>query len=271
METEQSIEQPHEQQSFQPNYILSFKAIHNFIIAMNEEFGVKNKPLRLYSRLIEQTKFSHENAIKKHVGIFTDFCISNRDVIQNKFVYKSNTNRFTNPKLVYSERVFIDLNDIFKLADKEQQSVMWQHLLTISALVDNVGKAKQILKETLDSTIGSNEGGTEVNYLNDIIEKVEKNIDINNLSSDNPMEAIGHIMSSGIFTDIISSMNSQVDSGKLDMSKMFSVVQNMVGKITENNPEMQQMMGGLMNGLQNLPIPSVDNKEEKKLPTIEEN
>ena len=71
------------------------------------------------------------------------------------------------------------------------------------------------------------------------------------------MEAIGQIMSSGIFTDLISSMNDQVSTGQLDMSKMFSVVQNMVGTISNNNPEVGQLMSGLMSNLNTI-------KEEDK-------
>lgn len=224
--------------------ILAFKAIHSFITALNDEFGEKNKPLRLYSRLISQTTFSHTNAIKKHVHIFTDFCIKNRDTIyerSEKYIHNENF------RIKYSDRVSIDLVDLFNLADKDQKQVMWQHILTISALVDSTGKAKQILKQ-LSSAEKS--VSNESDFLTNIIDKVEKNVDVN---SENPMEAIGQIMSSGIFTDLISSMNDQVSTGKLDMSKMFSVVQNMVGTISNNNPEVGQLMSGLMNNLSTIP------------------
>ena len=219
--------------------ILAFKAIHSFITALNEEFGDRNKPLRLYSRLISQTTFSHTNAIKKHVHIFTNFCINNRDLI-----YEC-SDKYKNPedfKIKYSDRVSLNLVELFNLADKEQKKIMWQHILTISALVDSTGKAKQILKQLSTEKNVSNES----DFLTNIIDKVEQNVNVN---SENPMEAIGQIMSSGVFTDLISSMNDQVSSGKLDMSKMFSVVQNMVGTISNNNPEVGQLMSGLMGNL----------------------
>ena len=220
------------------NFVLSFKAIHTFILSLNEEFGTKNKALRLYARLIEQTKFSHELPIKKHVKAFADFCIANRDII-----YSKNEN-FKISKITYSERVFLNMKDLFKLADKDQKNVMWQHILTISALVDSAGRAKQILKE-------GNDNSKETNFLTDIIEKVEKNIDLENMS--NPFEAIGQIMSSGVFTDLISSMNQQVSTGQLDMTKMLSAVQGLVGNITKDQPEMGQMIDGLMKNMPNLP------------------
>ena len=69
----------------------------------------------------------------------------------------------------------------------------------------------------------------------------------------NPFEAIGQIMSSGVFTDLISSMNQQVSTGQLDMTKMLSAVQGLVGNITKDQPEMGQMIDGLMKSMPNLP------------------
>lgn len=223
-----------------PDYVLPFKAIHTFVMSLNEEFGSKNKPLRLYARLIEQTTFSHEVPIRKHVQAFTNFCISNRDAILAK-----NWEGLVQNKVIYSDRVFIHLKDLFKMADSDQRSVMWQHVLTISALVDGSGRAKQILKKS-----AGKESGKEVNFLTDMIEKVEKNINLENAS--NPLEAITQIMSSGVLTDLIGSMNQNINSGQLDMSKMFGAIQNMVGTLTKDQPEMGQMISGLMQNLGNL-------------------
>jgi hypothetical protein len=223
-----------------PDYVLPFKAIHTFVMSLNEEFGSKNKSLRLYARLIEQTTFSHEVPIRKHVQAFTNFCISNREAILAK-----NWEGFVQHKVIYSERVFIHLKDLFKMADADQRSVMWQHVLTISALVDGSGRAKQILKKSAGKGAGK-----EVNFLTDMIDKVEKNINLENAS--NPLEAITQIMSSGVLTDLIGSMNQNINSGQLDMGKMFGAIQNMVGTITKDQPEMGQMISGLMQNLGNL-------------------
>ena len=229
------------------NYILPFKAIHTFIMSMNEEFGNKNKPLRLYARLIEQTTFSHELPIKKHVQAFTNFCVLNRDAI-----YTKNIDKLHQSKISYSERVYLDIKDVFKLADRDQKVVMWQHILTISALVDTTGRAKQILKD-------SNDNSKETNFLTDIIEKVEKNVDVENMS--NPFDAIGQIMSSGVFTELIGNMNDQVNSGQLDINKMLSAVQGMVSNITKEQPEMSQMIDGIMKNMGNLDLEKMSGKK----------
>jgi hypothetical protein len=239
----------------QDNSTLVFKAIHSFVMALNQEFGEKNKPLVLYARLIEQTTFSHNVAIQKHIQAFSKFCVQNREAIYDK---KAECLSF--PKIKYSDRVFIDMKDIFKLATKEEKGIIWQHILTISALVDGTGKAKKILKETLENKPASD--SNETNFLTDIIEKVEKNIDLESLNQADPMQAIGQIMSSGIFTDLISSMNDQVSSGKLDMTKMLGVVQNMVGTLSKDDPSIGQMVSGLLENMPTMP-PNSDQTSEK--------
>jgi hypothetical protein len=63
------------------------------------------------------------------------------------------------------------------------------------------------------------------------------------------MEAIGQIMSSGIFSELLGSMNNQMSSGQLDITKMLGVVQNMVGTISQEQPAMGQMISSLMQGM----------------------
>lgn len=215
--------------------LLPFKAIHTFILSLQEEFGESNKPLRLYARLIEQTKFSHELPIRKHVHAFSTFCLTNREAI-----YEKAHDRFVDPVVRYSERVFIDLKELFQIADADQRAVMWQHILTISALVDSAGRAKQILKQSMSQ----NSGAPEANFLTDIIDKVEKNVKVD--GSSNPFEAIGQIMNSGIFTELIGSMNDKVNTGQLDLGKMMGVVQSMIGTMTKDNPQMGQMFDTLL-------------------------
>ena len=223
--------------------LLPFKAIHTFVMSLNEEFGARQKSLRLYARLIEHTTFSpaHELPIRKHVQAFTSFCTRNRDAI-----YEKEANRLDFPRIEYSERVYIDLKELFRIADADQRQVMWQHVLTISALVDGTGRAKQILKENQEAP-KSNEG----DFLSSILDKVEKTVKLDNTS--NPMEAITQIMSSGLFSELMGSMNSQVNAGQLDLGKMMGMVQGMMSTITKDNPQMSQMLETMM---KSLPIPS---------------
>lgn len=190
--------------------LLTFKAISTFISELAENFSEKNHSLKLYSRLLNKTTISHENAIKKNIEAFRIFCQKNREAITNK-----NTKLFVDSKVEYSPKVYVDFNDIFKASDNETAGVIWKHLLTISALVDPASKAKEILKNTKDSK--------EANFLSDILNKVEENVK----PGSNPLEAVSSIMSSGIFNDLLSGLNGGIQNGELDLSKLMGTVQQM--------------------------------------------
>ena len=209
--------------------LITFKAITTFISQLNEIFGSdkQNFSLKLYNRLISKTTISHDKAIQKHIDIFKDFCTTNRDGLLNKDIKKIITH-----KIIYSDKVYIDFSNIFKRADKETTSVIWKHLLTISALVDPAGNAKEILKNSPDNI--------EADFLTDIINKVETHVS----PGANPMEAINSIMSSGVFTELISGMNSGIQDGKLDLGKLMGTVQKMCVSIGVDNKESSTAMSG---------------------------
>ena len=223
--------------------LVCFKAISNFTLELVELFSKQQRSLKLYGRLINKTTIVHDKSIKKHIDAFRSFCITNRDAIMNKSVDKLNMN-----KISYSQRVFIDMVEIFKLSDKETSKVIWEHLLCISAIVDPSGKAREVLKENLAS---GKAGNGETNFLTDIIDKVEQHVD----PDANPMEAVSSIMKSGIFTDLIGGMNKGLSDGSLDLGKLMGAVQGMVGQLGEKtggDPQadgalnmITSMMGGL--------------------------
>lgn len=229
------------------NYeIIAFKAISDFTKELCENFVSKDKnhSLKLYEHLLNKTTLSHDKAIKKHIESFREFCVANRDAISNK-----NYSLLVNNKVIYSSRVYIDFSSIFKEADRETSNIIWKHLLTISALVDPAGKAKEILKNNADSK--------EANFLSDIINKVESNVNPNS----NPLEAISSIMSSGVFNDLITGMNSGIQNGDLDLGKLMGTVQTMCSSLStdinsanpsgsiNNNENPMNMLNSLMSNM----------------------
>jgi hypothetical protein len=201
--------------------LVCFKAISNFTKELGELFSSKQRSLKLYCRLIDKTTVSHDKAINKHIESFRRFCVSNRESIVERV-----SSKLTSGKISYSNSVFIDMVEIFKLSDKETTRIIWEHLLCISALVDPAGKAREVLKKNLKDGKTS---GKETNFLSDIIDKVEAHVD----PGANPMEAVSSIMKSGIFTDLISGMNTGLSDGSLDLGKLMGAVQGMVGQLGE--------------------------------------
>lgn len=222
--------------------LLIFKTISTFVNELSDIFSSQNHPLKLYQRLINKTTVNHEKAIEKHILAFRKFCINNRDLILSKNISKLSS---VESKIEYSDKVFIDFESIFKSADKDTTMVIFDHLLTISALVDPTSKAKEILK--------NDEKSKEADFLSTMIEKVEENVDIN---SSNPMEVVNSIMSSGVFNDLLSNMNNSLQDGSLDLGKLVGTVEKLcsnmapkgvdgVGGGGANNINLMQMLGSL--------------------------
>jgi len=255
------------------NSLITFRAISNFVICLAEVFGKQKKyrPLQLYAFLINKTTLIHEEAILKHISAFKNFCIENREAIINKshtdFVsYLSENSERHGGIIKYSDRVWIDIGSILKSCDKsgdkETKNIIWKHILTISALVDPAGKAKDILKQNSKSGGG---GSSESEFLSDVINKVEKNIDPNA----NPMDAISNIMQSGIFTDLVSGMGNGLQDGTLDLSKLMSTVQNMVSGLSSqlenlNDNNTSSELSSITNMMSNLTSSMKDSIDSTK-------
>jgi hypothetical protein len=239
--------------------LITFNSISKFVRELCGLYGKKHRSLALYSRLITKTTIAHEKPILKHVQAFKKFCVNNRDCIISK-----NEKNMKETMITYSPNVFIDMNEIFRLINEETSSdqkqiknSVWKHFLTISALVDPAGKAKEILRETAKKQTGES-SGNEVEFISNIIDKVEKNVDPNA----NPMEAIGSIMQSGVVTDLIQNMNQGLTDGNLDLGKLMGAVTGMVSSLGSQDggggegeggddamKMLNNMMGSFMGGM----------------------
>lgn len=222
------------------NNVLIFKAISGFIKDLSDLYGKDQHSLNLYRRLIEKTSIIHEQAISKNIEIFRKFCMSNRPSFET-----SDYTKLVDPVIKYSDKVYIDMSPLFAAADSDTHQAIWRHLLTISAFVDPSSNAKQLLKEMASK---SDTGGKEENFLSSIIEKVEQSINPDEAAA-NPMAAISNIMTSGVFTNLITDMQSQIESGDLDINKMLGTVQSMLGGLQgeakTNGLDLSALMGGL--------------------------
>jgi len=244
-----------EPQSDQKHKIVLFKAISDFVTTLNECYGTKQKSLQLYARLISKTNIVDEGPIARHITAFSTFCTKNKEAIAKKSVENLVENLIS-----YNEKVFINMRLIFSLAAKEKKSettIIWKHILGIYALIDPTSKAKSVLKDTIER-----EGttGKEEEFLSDIFDKVGNNIE----PEGNPMAAVGSLMSSGVFTDIVSSMSTGLESGELDLGKLMGTMQGMVSQIgdmaekesgEEQPHEMKEMltqMTSMMGNLSNM-------------------
>jgi len=195
--------------------LIIFKAISNCVKDLGESFAKNQRSLLLYKHLIEKTTIIHEEPIKKHIAAWKKYCLDNSHAILH-----TNENNLQG-KIEYSKKVVLDLNQIFEIASNTDKKVIWQHLLNIHAFMDPTSKAKELLKKQMEN------GGKEDEFLHNIIDKVEKEVD----PTADPMAAVSSIMNSGIFTDLVQGMNSGINNGTMDMGKLLGSVNKMVASL----------------------------------------
>jgi hypothetical protein len=110
------------------NNLAIFEKITIFIDALHEVFKESEsvKSINLYHHLLNKTTISHKKAIKKHVSEFRKFCKENQEAISNK-----NVDLLTRTKIEYSEKVHIDIKEIFSIADTDTTDIIWVHLINM--------------------------------------------------------------------------------------------------------------------------------------------
>ena len=249
--------------------VLIFKAISGFISDLNTVFGAKHKSIALYNRLLEKTGLVNVGPIHKHIDCFRKFFMTNKKAMEEK-----KAELFTDSKISYSDRVYVDVATVIRQSTPENVSIIWKHLLTIWGLVDPTSQARRILQDSIQNSNGQDK---ESQFLSDIIEKVERTVgDQSSVDTSNPMAAVSSLMSSGVFTDLISGMQSGLSDGSLDIGKLMGSVQSMMGKMgggaggggAGGMPDlsaMMSMMGPMMAGMGGMGgMSGMKNIEEKK-------
>lgn len=226
--------------------LTAFKAISNFINDISENFGKNQRNLALYNRLIEKTSIVHTKIIQKHINVFFKYMVINNDAFKKKdfTLLKGN--------IQYSDKVFVNIKSIFTKATKQERNIIWQHLYTIGAILNPKSEARQLLQQTIKD---QKECKNEKNFLNNVINQVEQNITPNA----NPLQAMGNIMGSGLFQNLIGSMNNGINKGELDINSLMSTVTTMVGSLNKmtDNKEMGPLkplvknMNSMVNTLSN--------------------
>ena len=201
--------------------VVLFKCIVDFIHCLREMFGKQQHSLELYDLLMEKTGIVHQDPIKKHLQIFRNFVSENESAI-----LESKEDSIVVWKIEYSDKVFIDLKAIFSMSTKEDKGAIWQHLLTLLAVLVPTSNAKNILREKQQKKTENKEG----DFLSNLIHKVEQQVDPN-MASD-PAQMMSGILSSGLFTELMEDMNKGMKDGDIDLNKMMGSLQGMIGNMS---------------------------------------
>lgn len=200
--------------------LCSFKAISNFVLALGGEFGSRQHSLALYARLVEHTTLSHENAILKHIEQFRNFVTANQVAIET-----SDEKAIVQDTITYSEKTFINMKHVFVMADADTKKVIWSHLLTILGIMFPSSQAKEILRK-----MKTHKKTAETELVGDMISKIVPHL---NADETNPMQAVLGLMQSGVFSELVGTMQKGMDSGSVNVQSLLGTVGAM---FAQNDP-----------------------------------
>lgn len=221
-----------------------YKCIKTYVKNLDECYGEDLVNIRLYNNLLKKTTSSHTEAIDKHIKLFSDFCDVNE-----KIILSNEYNNLVNSKIKFTENVYLDMNEILEMCDdNSEKKNMWKHLQLMCSVNNPSINAKEVLfqKET-----------SETNFLKNMMDKVESSVE--NMDSSNPMEAITGMMSSGVFSELVGSMTSGLQSGDLNIGNLLGTVNEMVGSMNIDE-------GGVSNKQEPSEVPKKKrNQKNKKL------
>lgn len=231
------------------NDLKVFNAIFNFVSVLNDSFGTQLKKVSLYHHLLSKTSITHKSAITKHFNAFKKFFEHTPDLLGS-----------ITGKISYSERVELEIPDILERCDEENKQIIIQHLLLIKTLIlgtpfphelqvikDNSEDAPnvqscdlaplgalgpQALSQRVRSpnvSLRSPNVSNEEKFVSGLMEKIQNNIKPE--ETKDPMMAINNIMTSGLFQDIIKTMDNSVSNGDIDINKLMMTVTTMMGSL----------------------------------------
>lgn len=204
-----------------------FSAIKSFVIEIKNNYGSEYKPLALYGRLIEKTEVANEVPVQKHISTFRKFVINNREAILNK-----DESLFKVQKVKYNDNVYFNIAHVFKMADNDSRTGLWEHLLVLSALLDKNSDAKNqlILSRQSQSKPQPNVLMPMMNMLSTMLMGDMMGGASGSSVGENPMNSLTSLLANG---------SSQGGGDMPDLGKILSTLMNsdMLTKLTSTFSE----------------------------------
>jgi hypothetical protein len=214
-----------------------FNTLKTFVREMSDFFQ-DDMSVKLYNHLLCKTTIKNRAPVSRHLKLFEEFCINNRDQIV------SSDPNLAQKKIEYSSRVYIDFSTIFSgvSSSTDTQSVLFDHLLVLSMVFDPEGSAIDVLKNKQeDGVTGELHSLFNKNpFLADMMEKVESQVK----PGTNPMEAMSSMMSSGLLEELVTGMQENIEKGDLNMEELMESVQKMTSALP---PEQMKALAPMMN------------------------
>jgi hypothetical protein len=213
-----------------------FQAISDFISDIAGIYGESLLELDAYNKLLSATTLKNKSAIENHIKIFTSYCKDNE-----KTIITQNENDIKN--IIYSDALFIDMKTIFKMAEKDNKTVIWNHLLTLLYMTNPSVELKAMLKK--QQAVKKDMNDNESQFLENMIDKLQNNVSEEQMN--NPMSAMMGLLSSGVLTDLMGQAQSQSQSGNLNIKKLLGSVTKMVESLSDGDDDINDLNEKLKN------------------------
>lgn len=210
---------------YTPNELSAFQLFTDFLTNLSDYLTsnaiTTPKPLTLYYRLISSVKFNQEGIFNRHIQTLRTFCVANREA----FV----TCSFSASRLQFSERIYIDFDNVLKVLDNDTQETVWEYLYNLSRLLDSESRVTReaianreavvtnpVVDDHFNQLVGS-----DGNPLSGVTELLGGNMSSGDV---NPMAMLGTMMNPETMNDIMDTFNNEVKSGNINLDELTSQV-----------------------------------------------
>ena len=164
---------------------------------------------------------------------FREYCKNNKDTI-----LKKTENEVKN--INYSEVLFIDLIQIFKMVDDENKVSIWKHLLTLLYMTNPSVELRSVLQD-----MNKGKEDNESKFLEKMIGTLENNMSEEQMA--NPMAAMMGLMSSGVLQDLMGQAQTGQSNGSLNIKKILKSVNKLVDQLSDGDDDVSDLRDKLKN------------------------
>ncbi len=227
----------------------SLQLIQQFVFALRDHYGKRFHSIKLYARLIGAASPEnprHEDAITKHLNLFTQLCLSNGAAIVGR-----DKAALENARVAYSDKVYIDLPNVLNAASEAEAATIWTHLLAINvSLVPDDGDALRALRASLNN-------GASVNSL--LGQAKEIYACYVGDSEENPMEKVEAMIASGGLQraqqEVVDGFkNGSIDLGHLAKTGYDIMVGDELQDFLRSTPGIGEMISYVMDNMDGVQI-----------------
>jgi len=233
--------------SSEPNF-KAFSKIQMFLKQLAESYGNEFNDINKYYSLCKKTMLSNTTAIVKHVKLFEDYLLANKDAIK-----EGNKTALNNDCIAYTDKIKINLKQILARTDAKDCGSIFKHLQVIQYAINPDVE----LKATLTSKSKEEQFFDKmINKLKNEYEgKEDADINLGQLSNMNDLMKVKD--SNPQIGGLVSELQENFESGNFDLAKMAQSAMNMVSQVggpeAQNDPQVAGMMAMLNNLMKQFP------------------